>query len=111
MGPVIQYKSNAPSPDAEPNADKPSLSEHKEALGKVHEEVGKLPKGEPGKFGGPQAGDSKKGYRLDPAHSNAVPGSAETQTHINWWDFTTGKKGSGGRKGAVPVGESKAGDQ
>jgi RHS repeat-associated protein len=83
---------------------KPSLSDHKKALGKVHEEVGKQPKGEPGKFGSPQAGDSKKGYRLDPAHPNAKPGSPEAQTHINWWDFTEGKKNKGGRTGAEPVG-------
>ena len=90
--------------DAQNNSDKPSLSDHKKALGKVHDEVGKLPKGEPGKFGSPQAGDSQKGYRLDPPHPNAVPGTAETQTHINWWDFTKGKKNTGGRKGAEPVG-------
>ena len=86
---------------------KPSLSEHKEALGQVHAEVGKQPKGDPGKFGSPQAGDSKKGYRLDPAQPNAKPGTAETQTHINWWDYTQGKKNNGGRSGAVPVGPPK----
>ena len=90
--------------DAPTSSGKPSLSDHKDALGKVHDEVGKLPKGEPGKFGSPQAGDSKKGYRLDPAHPNAEPGDPEAQTHINWWDFTKGKKNSGGRKDAVPVG-------
>ena len=82
----------------------PSLSDHKEALAKVHAEVGKQPKGEPGKFGSPQAGNKKTGYRLDPAHPTARPGSAETQTHINWWDYTKGKK----NKGAVPVGPAGA---
>jgi len=83
---------------------KPSLSDHKKALKKVHDEVGKQPKGKPGKFGSPQAGDSKKEYRLDPAHPDAPAGSPETGTHINWWDYTKGKKGRGGRSGAVPVG-------
>ena len=40
---------------------KPSLSEYKNALKQVHEKVGRLPKGEPGKFGSPQAGNSKIG--------------------------------------------------
>jgi len=39
---------------------KPPLSDYKDALDKVHGEVGKLPKGEDGKFGSPQAGDSKR---------------------------------------------------
>lgn len=84
---------------------KPSLSAHKSALKKVHDEVGKLPKGERGKFGSPQAGDSQKGYRLDPAHPNATPGSPEAQTHINFWDYSRGKRGSGGKSDAVPVGD------
>ncbi|MGJ5820435.1 RHS repeat-associated core domain-containing protein [Paludibaculum fermentans] len=83
------------------SSSKPSLSDHKEALGKVHAEVGKQPKGEPVKFGGPQAGNKKTGYRLDPAHPNAKQGTPETQTHFNWWDFTKGKR----NKGAVPVGK------
>lgn len=38
------------------NADdtKPPLSDYKDALDKVHDKVGKLPKGENGKFGSPQ---------------------------------------------------------
>lgn len=73
------------------NSVKPSLGAHKKALTEVHEEVGKLPKGEPGKFGSPQAGTSRKGYRLDPPHPDAVPGSPEASFHINWWDYTLGK--------------------
>lgn len=84
---------------------KPSLSDHKKALDKVHEEVGKLPKGEPGKYGSPQAGDSKKGYRLDPPHDGNAEGEGESKHHFNWWDWTKGKKGRGGRSGAVPIGE------
>jgi hypothetical protein len=82
---------------------KPSLTAHKKALKEVHGEVGKLPKGQPGKFGSPQAGTPKKGYRLDPPHPGAKPGTAETKHHINWWDYTKGKKGKGGRTGAVPI--------
>lgn len=66
-------------------------------------EVGKLPKGEPGKFGSPQAGDAKKGYRLDPPHDGAAKGDAESGVHINWWDYTGGKRGKGGRSGAIPI--------
>jgi len=72
---------------------KPSLSACKAALKKVHSKVGKLPKGQPGKFGSPQAGTPTKGYRLDPPHPNAAPGSPETGWHINWWDYTGGLTG------------------
>lgn len=82
---------------------KPSLSAHKKALNKVHMEVGKLPKGKPGKFGSPQAGDHKKGYRLDPPHDSVAKGTPESKYHINWWDYTGGKRGKGGRSGAIPI--------
>jgi len=86
-----------------PSDKKPSLSDHKEALKEVHDKVGgSLPKGEKGKFGSPQRGDSKKGYRLDPGHPNATK-AEESGTHINWWNYTLGKRGSGGQKGVVPV--------
>lgn len=84
---------------------KPPLSDYKDALDKVHDEVGKLPKGEDGKFGSPQAGDSKKGYRLDPPHDGAAQGDAESKHHFNWWDYTGGKRGKGGRSGAIPIGD------
>jgi len=79
------------------------LSAHKKALKEVQEEVGQLPKGRPGKFGSPQGGDSKKGYRLDPPHDGAAAGNAESVYHFNWWDFTKGKRGRGGRSGAVVI--------
>lgn len=82
---------------------KPSLTAHKEALAKVHEKVGELPKGQPGKFGAPQAGTPKKGYRLDPPHPKAKPGSPETGYHFNYWDYTKGKRGSGGVSDAIPI--------
>lgn len=83
-------------------SDKPSLSEHKEALKQVHGKVGKQPKGEAGKFGSPQRGTSKKGYRLDPGHPNS-PHAAEKGPHINYWDYTGGKRGAGGTSGAVAI--------
>jgi RHS repeat-associated protein len=82
------------------------ISDVKVALKQVHEELGlkkPLPKGEPGKFGSPTAGTTKKGYRLDPAHPNAPHGSPETKPHINFWDYTKGKKGKGGKHGAIPI--------
>ena len=83
---------------------KPPLSDYKDALGKVHDKVGKLPKGEEGKFGSPQAGDSKKGYRLDPPHDGVAKGDAESKHHFNWWDYSRGKRGNGGESGAIPIG-------
>jgi RHS repeat-associated protein len=91
--------------DAEPP--KPPLSDYKDALRDVHDEVGKLPKGEPGKFGSPQAGDSKKGYRLDPPHDGNAEGGAESGYHFNWWDYTNGKRDKGGRSGAIPIGNGQ----
>ncbi len=77
----------------------------KKALQKVHEHLGgSLPKGLPGKFGSPQRSNPLKGYRLDPAHPDALPGSPDSQPHINWWDYTKGKrKGGDGRKGTEPI--------
>ncbi len=76
----------------------------KKALKKVHKELGgSLPKGKPGKWGSPQHGTPQKGYRLDPAHPGAPSCSPESQPHINWWDYTKGKKGKGARYGAVPI--------
>jgi hypothetical protein len=83
---------------------KAALSAIKKALGKVHELVGKLTKGEPGKYGSPQRGTSVKGYRLDPAHPSAKPGSPEAGPHINYWDYSGGKMKTGeGVKGAEPI--------
>lgn len=62
-----------------------------------------MPKGKQGKYGSPQRGDSKKGYRLDPAHPNAKPGSGEEYSHVNWWDYTNGKRDRGGRGTAIPI--------
>jgi RHS repeat-associated protein len=83
-----------------------SYSSIKEALKKVYEHLGgRLPKGKEGKFGSPQRGDSKKGYRLDPGHKRD-PGDPESGPHINWWDFTKGKHNNGkgpGQKGVEPI--------
>ncbi|MDP2385335.1 MAG: polymorphic toxin-type HINT domain-containing protein [Bacteroidota bacterium] len=80
-----------------------TISQVKEALKKVHAEVGELPKGPNGKWGSPQRGTSKKGYRLDSeGHPNATD-PAEMGPHINYWDYTKGKRGSGGKSGAIPI--------
>ena len=81
----------------------PAIGKIKGALEEVHGIVGKLPKGAAGKFGSPQRGTSVTGYRLDPAHPNAAPGSPEAGWHINYWNWTNGKKGSGGIWGAVGI--------
>ena len=52
-----------------------------------------------GKYGSPQYGDARKGYRIDPAHNGAA---IENQPHVNYWDYTKGKRGKGGICGAVP---------
>lgn len=75
------------------------------ALRQVHERLGRLPRGPLGKFGNPQRGDQVKGYRLDPAHPGAPAGSPEAGPHINWWDYSLGKRGRGGHAGAIPIGE------
>jgi hypothetical protein len=82
-----------------------SLSSMKKALRKVHERVGKLPKGKPGKFGSPQRGNSEKGYRLDPAHPDRPEGHPESKPHVNWWDYSQGKRNRGGIDGAEPIDE------
>jgi RHS repeat-associated protein len=82
------------------------LGDLKNALRRVHERIGRLPKGPPGKWGSPQRGDSRKGYRLDPPHPNARPGSPEVGPHINWWDYTSGRRGRGGESGAIPIGRN-----
>ncbi len=86
---------------------KGSLSETKSALSKVKkklniENTSSLPKGK-GKFGSPMRGDAKKGYRLDPSHPNAEPGSGEEYPHINYWDYTEKKRSLGGIKGVEPI--------
>lgn len=88
-------------------ATKGSLSGTKKALKQAKEKLGlgdgSLPKGKQGKFGSPQRGDSKKGYRLDPAHPNAKKGSGEEYPHINVWDYTKGKRGKGGVEEVIPI--------
>jgi hypothetical protein len=86
-----------------PNSDKPSLSNTKAAVKDAQNKVGgSLPKGKPGKFGSPQRGDSKKGYRLDPGHPGKPQGDAEAGAHVNWWDYTNGKR-DGTNSGAIPI--------
>ncbi|TDB58549.1 RHS repeat-associated core domain-containing protein [Arundinibacter roseus] len=86
------------------------ISNVKGALRQVYDKLGisgSLPKGEKGKFGSPTAGDSKKGYRLDPAHPDRPKGHEESVPHINYWDWTNGKKDRGGKYGAIPLVDPK----
>jgi hypothetical protein len=84
-------------------ADTAKVLTKKEAVKEAHQQVGKQAKGEPGKFGSPTRGDSRKGYRLDPPNPRGK-GLEKTHRHINWWDYTKGKRSSGkGRKGYIPI--------
>lgn len=80
-----------------------TITEVKNALSKVHEEVGSLPKGKAGKFGSPQRGTSQKGYRLDAEGHPNTTNPFEKGPHINFWDYTKGKRGSGGKSSAFPI--------
>jgi len=74
----------------------------KEAVKQAHNEVGKQTERGTGKFGSPMRGNAKKGYRLDPPNPNGK-GHEKTHKHVNWWDYTKGKRGKGGRKGYIPI--------
>ena len=85
---------------------KGSLSGTKKALANVKIKLGlqdgsSLPKNK-GKFGSPSRGNQIKGYRLDPAHDNRE-GSGEEFPHINYWDFSNGKRNKGGIVGVEPI--------
>lgn len=88
-------------------AKKYTISQVKEALVKAYKELGidnGLPKMKDGKWGSPQHGDKTKGYRLDrEGHPNS-PNPSEIGPHINWWDYSQGKRKSGaGKKGSVLI--------
>ena len=42
---------------------------------------------------------------MDPGHPNAKDPN-ETGPHINYWDYSKGKRGKGGKCGAVPIKEN-----
>jgi len=90
-------------------AKKYTISSVKSALKKVYEKLGTdkpLGKMEDGKWGSPQRGDKKKGYRLGKeGHPNSTNPN-ENGPHINWWDYTKGKYNDGkgpGKKGAEKI--------
>lgn len=103
---LYSYAGNSPINYYDPFGLAPSISQIKQALRQVYEILGgPLPKGEPGKFGSPQRGDTIKGYRLDPPHPSAKTGTPDSYPHVNYWDYTKGKRSSGqGIKGSVPIG-------
>ena len=78
------------------DSEEEAICEAKKRIGL--KESDELPEGV-GKFGSPQYGDAKKGFRIDPAHDGAA---IENQPHVNYWDYTQGKRGKGGISGAVP---------
>jgi RHS repeat-associated protein len=86
------------------------ISAIKEALKEVYARVGgRLPKAEDGKWGSPQRGDSRRGYRYDREGHPKSDDPNEAGPHINWWDYSEGKRKAGtGKKGAVPIKESGA---
>ncbi len=80
------------------------LNAIKTALRKVHKKLGgPLPKGKPGKHGQPQRGNAKKGYRLDKEGHPKSNNPNEQGPHINYWDYTKGKRGKGGISDAEPI--------
>lgn len=83
---------------------KSTISAIKASLRVVHQIVGKQKKWKKGKFGSPQYGNGKKGYRLDPGHKDRAVDEPEFGPHINWWNYTGGKrKSGGGSSGAIPI--------
>ena len=84
-----------------------SVTDTKNALNQVYEKLGidkALPKMKEGKYGSSQRGDSNKGYRLDKEGHPNTTNPNETGPHINYWDYTQGKRKSGnGIKDAVPI--------
>ncbi len=62
-----------------------------------------LPKSKKGKFGSPQRGNPKKGVRLDKQGHPKSKDPNEAGAHINWWDYTKGKRGKGGNSGAIKI--------
>ncbi|MFZ1516119.1 MAG: RHS repeat-associated core domain-containing protein, partial [Saprospiraceae bacterium] len=86
---------------------KSSYSLVKGALLKVFAKLGidgPLPQMKNGKWGSPQRGDQNKGYRLDNRGTPSSNNPNEQGAHINYWDYTKGKRKTGaGIKDAVPL--------
>ena len=86
---------------------KPSLSAVKNAVREAEEAIGEHIGGAgrgTSRLGSPMRSSGKKGYRLDPGH-DPMPGRNpdELGPHINWYDWTGGKSGRGGREGVIPI--------
>ncbi|MBI1911044.1 MAG: RHS repeat-associated core domain-containing protein [Deltaproteobacteria bacterium] len=107
---VYGYVGNNPANWMDPLGLSP-IGAIKKVLKKVYGEIGgRLPKNEPGLHGAPQRGDAIKGYRLDQPHPGRPVGDPESYPHINWWDYSEGKRKAGrGRKGVEPIIEAVVG--
>jgi hypothetical protein len=92
-----------------PSGGNPPLSAYKKAVREAEEKIGGHIGGAgrgKAKYGSPMRSTGfgrKKGYRLDPGHPDKLPGDPEAGPHINWFDWTGGKRGRGGRAGVIPI--------
>lgn len=102
---LYAYVSNNPAVSVDPDGLLGiPLSAIRKALRKVHKKIGgPLPKGQIGKYGSPQRGTPKKGYRLDREGHPKSDNPNEQGPHINYWDYTKGKKRKGGINDADPI--------
>ena len=77
----------------------------RKALKAAYDKLGvkSLPKFKKGKFGSAQRGNSKKGVRLDKEGHPKSTDPNEAGPHINWWDYSKGKRGKGGKSGATKI--------
>ena len=101
-----RYVGNSPAYWTDPSG-LGKLGAIKKALKEAHDMIGGGIGGKgrgKGKFGSPERRCNKKGYRLDPGHPDKPKGDPEAGPHINYWDWTNGKKKNGGGKhGAISI--------
>lgn len=84
--------------------EKSPLSAVKNAVREAQAEVGHIGGSgkTTGKFGSAERREGKNGYWLDPPH-DINSGDPEAEWHVNWCDWTGGKRGRGGRQGVIPI--------
>jgi len=102
----ILRKGNTPPPNEKT---KPTISAVKNALKEVHRIVGKIvgksASGKTNLGSSPTRSSEDKGYRLDiNGHPNRSSEDPESGAHINYWDYSKGKRSSGlGIKGFISI--------